>query len=63
MRKKDFDEHPYLLTVERMLAMQPKMTEEEKQALADWEKVNLGPGGKGTTDWPGWASVCARLSH
>lgn len=63
MREIDFNEHPFVLTVERILAMHPKMTEGEKQKLAEWEKVSLGSGEKGTTDWPGWADVIARLSH
>lgn len=63
MREIDFNEHPFVLTVERILAMHPKMTEGEKQALAEWEEVSLGSGEVGTTDWPGWADVFARLSH
>lgn len=63
MREQDFNEHPFILTVERMLAIFPKMTEGEKQALEEWEKVNLGSVEKGTTDWPGWTDVYARLSH
>lgn len=56
-------QHPFILTVERMLSMIPQMTSEEKMALDAWEKDNLGEGGKGTTDWPGWSDVAARLSH
>lgn len=63
MREQDFNEHPFILTVERIMAMHPRMTAGEKQALVEWEKVNLGSGGKGTTDWPGWTDVNARLSH
>lgn len=55
--------HPFLLTVERMLSMAPKMTPKEKAELGAWEKSNLGAGGKGTSDWPGWAAVAERLSH
>ena len=61
MKKPDIKPTPFALTVERMLSMHPKMNDAEKQALADWEKINLGS--KGTTDWPGWESVYARLSH
>lgn len=63
MRRTEFNDHPFVLTIERILTMQPKMTEDEKQALEQWEKINLGRGGKGTSDWPGWKEVCARLSH
>lgn len=52
-----------MLTIERILAMAPKMTETEQKALHEWEGVNLGPGGLGTSDWPGWADVSARLQH
>lgn len=58
-----FNQHPFVLTVERMLSMVPKMTEGENAALSAWEAANLGSGGKGTTDWPGWMSVVSRLSH
>lgn len=63
MTEQEFDQHPFILTVERMLAVHPKMTEEELRALAEWERESLGPGGKRTSDWPGWSAVCARLSH
>jgi len=63
MTDQEFDQHPFILTVERMLAMHPKMTEDERNALAAWEQANLGKGDKGTSDWPGWSTVSARLSH
>ena len=63
MPEKNFNEHPFILTVERILTMHPRMSESERQALSEWERINLGSGEKGTTDWPGWADVCARLSH
>lgn len=63
MQEKDLSQHPLILTVERILAMHPNMTEAEKLALADWEAANLGSGDLGTTDWPGWSDVYARLSH
>lgn len=59
----DVTGHPFVLTVERILAMQAKMTDVEKRALAEWERDHLGQGDKGTTDWPGWRDVYARLSH
>lgn len=55
--------HPFLMTVERILSMAPKMTSSEKAELEAWEQENLGTSGKGTTDWPGWANVASRLSH
>lgn len=63
MTEQEFNKHPFILTIERMMFMHPKMTDGEKNALAEWEKINLGPGGQGTSDWPGWKDVCARLSH
>lgn len=30
------------------------LTAEEKNALAEWEKENLGKDEKATSDWPGW---------
>lgn len=63
MHERDLSQHPLILTVERILAMHPRMTESERQALAEWEEENLGSGDKGTTDWPGWSDVYARLSH
>lgn len=63
MTEQEFNKHPFILTIERILSMHPKMTEGEKNALAEWERINLGPGGIGTSDWPGWKDVCARLSH
>jgi len=55
--------HPFMLTVERIMAMHPKMTDEEREALAQWERENLDGASVGTTDWPGWRAVVERLSH
>lgn len=63
MTKKTTKENPLLLTIERIVTLHPKMSETEKQALAEWERTNLGDGVTGTTDWPGWREVIARLSH
>ena len=60
---KNTPQHPFLLTVERMLSIATKMTAKEKAELSAWEKSNLGADGKGTSDWPGWAAVAERLSH
>lgn len=63
MTQQEFEEHPLILTIERIMSMHPKMTEDEKIALTEWEGVNCGFDDKGTTDWPGWKVVSARLSH
>lgn len=55
--------HPLLLTAERIVRLAPKMTQEERMALAEWEAEHLDGHSVGTTDWPGWAAVVARLSH
>lgn len=55
---------PFVLTAERIVAMHQRMTDEERNALALWEKANVrGDGTLGTSDWPGWISVIHRLSH
>lgn len=61
--EQDFNAHPFVLTIEHIVSMHTKMTEEEKLALTEWESINCGLAGKGTTDWPGWKKVSARLSH
>lgn len=63
MNKVNVDEHLLVLTVERIVAAYPKMSEAEKNSLAKWERAHLERGEKGTTDWPGWTEVLARLSH
>ena len=63
MSKKKIEDHPFILTVERILWASPQMTPNEAQALSDWESVNLGDGGKGTTEWPGWKNVLERIEH
>lgn len=45
-----------------VMVLQQHLTNEERQALATWEKVNLGDGLKGTIDWPGWADVAVRVA-
>lgn len=40
------------------------MTAEEKTALQTWEKENVtGDGALGTTDWPGWDAIFARIAQ
>lgn len=63
MTEDEFNKHPFILTLDRIMAMHPMMTDSEKHALNEWERVNLGSGEKGTSDWPGWKDVFARLSH
>lgn len=52
-----------LASYERMIEMTQQLTPEEREALAVWERANLGDGITGTSDWPGWDAVFARLSH
>lgn len=40
MTKKTTKENPFLLTIERIVTLHPKMSETEKQALAEWERTN-----------------------
>ncbi len=63
MTEQEFSTHPFVLTIEHILSMHTKMTADEKNALIEWERTNCGSGGKGTTEWPGWKVVSARLSH
>ena len=51
--EQEFNEHPFILTLEHIMSMHNKMADHEKNALTEWERINSGSGGKGTTDWPG----------
>jgi len=58
------EEHPFYLTVERIVHLSDKMTGAEKKALKKWEKNHVtGDGTYGTSNWPGWKQLIARLSH
>ncbi|MDU4254516.1 hypothetical protein [Pseudomonas sp.] len=49
---------------ERMVKAATVMTDQEKAALAEWEKTHVtGNGDFGTSDWPGWEAVISRISH
>lgn len=49
---------------ERIIKAATVMTEAEKEALAQWEKANVtGNGDFGTSDWPGWEVIVARITH
>lgn len=53
-----------LLSFDRMLQAHALMTPAEKAAFATWEsRFVIGDGAFGTTDWPGWSAVIARLSN
>ncbi|MFZ5531441.1 MAG: hypothetical protein ACOY4U_10390 [Pseudomonadota bacterium] len=52
-----------MASYERMVEMAQHLTPEERSALAEWERANLGDGVTSTSDWPGWEAVFARLSH
>lgn len=49
--------------MERIMQAHSQMTTDEIATLKAWEKENLGKGTLGTTDWPGWAAIIARISH
>ncbi len=50
--------------MERMLKTYESMTDTEKHDLHAWEaKWVTGSGEFGSSDWPGWAAVHARLAH
>lgn len=54
----------FLLTFERMAQLSQQMTPEEQAELISWEKEFVtGDGAYGTSDWPGWNKVFARLNH
>lgn len=58
------DEHPLLLTTERILSMYAQMTDSEKIELSAWEHANVtGDGAFATSGWPGWKVIFNRLSH
>lgn len=63
MNEQVLESHPFVLTVERMLTMYPQMTHAERQALKAWEQANLPSQTVGSSDWPGWPGVAARLGH
>lgn len=49
---------------ERIIKAATIMTEVEKEALVEWEKVHVtGSGDFGTSDWPGWNGLIARITH
>jgi len=39
---------------EKMLATYRALSEEERQALEEWERTHLDGRSAGTSDWPGW---------
>lgn len=49
---------------ERIIKAATVMSEQEKIALAKWEKTHVtGSGDFGTSDWPGWEAIISRISH
>lgn len=49
---------------ERIVKAAMVMTDAEKEELAKWEAECVkGDGEVGTSDWPGWEAVVARISH
>lgn len=57
-------QHPYMLNIERIVRIFPKMTEAEREALTEWAEEALdGPIPIDTSNWPGWGAVAKRLAH
>ncbi|KWT70817.1 MULTISPECIES: hypothetical protein [unclassified Variovorax] len=57
-------QHPYMLHIERIVRMAPKMTDAEREALADWAEdavESFIP--FDASNWPGWQAVARRLAH
>lgn len=53
-----------LLSLERLLQAHDSMSPAEKAAFTSWEsRFVVGDGVFGSTDWPGWPAVIARLSN
>lgn len=53
-----------LARFERIIKAATVMSEQEKKALAEWEKAHVtGTGDFATSDWPGWEAVINRISH
>lgn len=53
-----------LARYERIIKAATVMSEQEKLALAEWEKYCVtGDGQRATSDWPGWDAVINRISH
>lgn len=53
-----------LALYERIIEAGRLMSEQEKIALAEWEKTHVtGSGDFGTTDWPGWETLISRITH
>ncbi|CRM57307.1 hypothetical protein [Pseudomonas sp. 25 R 14] len=49
---------------ERIIKAATVMSEQEKIALAEWEKTHVtGSGDFGTRDWPGWEAIISRILH
>jgi hypothetical protein len=64
MATEDIENHPLLLNAERIISLHEKMSNEEKEELAKWDREEVtGDGEKATSDWPGWKAVIDRLSH
>jgi hypothetical protein len=56
--------HPYILNIERIARMVPKMTVEEREALTEWAEEALESAiSIDTSTWPGWHAVARRLCH
>ncbi|NOQ78543.1 MAG: hypothetical protein GQ546_04000 [Gammaproteobacteria bacterium] len=63
MDDKNQNKNTYLLNIERIMELSQSMTDEEKEALHNWERIYVTGDGLSTSDWPGWESVINRRSH
>ncbi|EKY4113656.1 TPA: hypothetical protein ACGW3M_001004 [Pseudomonas aeruginosa] len=64
MKKVKPSTESHLARYERIVKAALVMTEAEKELLAKWEAEYVkGDGEFGTTDWPGWPQVIARITH
>ena len=57
-------QHPYMLNIERIVHIAPRLTEEERDALADWAEEAIESSVPfDASAWPGWFAVARRLAH
>lgn len=56
----DLENDQSMLRFMALMMVGPFMTEEQKQALTDWESVNLDGHSISTADWPGWDMIIGK---
>lgn len=53
-----------LAMLERLVDASEHLTAQERAELVEWERKHVTGDAKfGTSDWPGWPAVIARLQH